>query len=42
MENIIKRTMGSKALCKTGGSTGESDLMDEVGLIMKRLEFLEE
>lgn len=42
MENILKRTLGSKGtLGKTGGSTGESDLMDEVGLIMKRLEYLE-
>ena len=42
MENILKRNLGSKSLGKTGGSTGESDLMDEVGLIMKRIEYLEQ
>jgi hypothetical protein len=42
MENILKKNLGSKSLGKTGGSTGESDLMDEVGMIMKRLEFLEQ
>lgn len=42
LENIIKRNLGSKALGKTGGSTGDSsDVLDEVGLMMKRLEYLE-
>ena len=42
LENIIKKNLGNKILGKTGGSTGDSsDILDKVGLMMKRLEFLE-
>jgi hypothetical protein len=44
MENILKQNLGMKnTLKKTMGSTGDSaDLLDEVGLMIKRLEYLEQ
>lgn len=44
MENILKSNLGMKAtLKKTLGSTGDSgDLIDEVSLMIKRLEYLEQ